>query len=70
MISDERLDGLIQQARHAATKGFGGGDGAPYREVFYESVYAATLVALIANETAQISSRPQDNTVVGKGVND
>lgn len=44
------MDELIRRAKAAATRGIGGGDGSSYYEVFSDSVYAATLEALIANE--------------------
>jgi len=49
-ISDTRMDELIQKAKGAATRGIGGGDGSPYREVFSDEVYQSTLRTLVELE--------------------
>ena len=49
-ISDARMDELIQRAKTAATRGFGGGDGSNYREVFSDEVYQSTLRTLVEVE--------------------
>ena len=56
MITAERMNDLIRRAKNAATVTSGGGDGTAIRQQFSESVYKATLDALIAQEVGQTSN--------------
>lgn len=64
-ISDERMDQIIQRAKDAATRGVGGGDGTPYREIFSDEVYKATLTALIELEIGMGRSTGASETKSG-----
>jgi hypothetical protein len=59
-ISDKRMDELIQRAKQAATIGVGGGNGSPYREVFNEEAYKATLTTLVDVEL--LAARAKSST--------
>lgn len=58
-ISDSRMDEIVRRARNAATKGYGGGDGTAYYEVFSDDIYKSTLAALIANEADGAETKEQ-----------
>jgi hypothetical protein len=57
VISDDRMDELIERAKRAAIRISGGGDGSPLREHFSDEVYRVTLDRLIANEREEKSSQ-------------